>query len=90
MVDHFGVVTVLEPTTGRLRWQHDLADVLIEARVVLTADRVAFTSYAGVLHVLDRRDGHEIQALPPARLGGAPAVDTLAARSGSAPRPAPP
>ena len=54
----------------------NLADVLIEARVVLTADRVAFTSYAGVLHVLDRRDGHEIQALPPDRLGGL-AVDTL-------------
>jgi hypothetical protein len=63
---------VLDPATGKLRWQHDLADVLIATRVVLTGDRVAFTSYAGVLHVLDRRDGHEVRALAPARLGGLP------------------
>jgi outer membrane protein assembly factor BamB len=72
VVDHFGVVTVLDPTTGTLRWQRDLADVLIETRVVLTDERVAFTSYAGVLHVLDRRDGHQVQAVAPRRLGGLP------------------
>ena len=47
VVDHFGVVTVLDPATGRLRWQRDLADVLVATRVVLTSHRVAFTSYAG-------------------------------------------
>lgn len=76
VVDHFGVVTVLDPATGRLRWQHDLADVLLASRVVLTRDRVAFTSYAGVLHVLDRRDGHEVRALAATRLGGLPVATT--------------
>jgi len=74
VVDHFGVVTLLDPETGRLRWQHDLADVLLATRVVLTGNRVAFTSYAGVLHVLDRRDGHVVQTLDPRRLGGLPAA----------------
>jgi outer membrane protein assembly factor BamB len=72
VVDHFGVVTVLDPATGKLRWQHDLADVVLASRMVLTRDRVAFTSYVGVLHVLDRRDGHEVRALAAARLGGLP------------------
>lgn len=72
VVDHFGVVTVLDVATGRIRWQHDLADVLVATRVVLTGARVAVTSYAGVLHVLDRRDGHVVQRLGPGRLGGLP------------------
>jgi outer membrane protein assembly factor BamB len=72
VVDHFGVVTLIDPSTGRIRWQHDLADVLLDTRVVLTDRRVAFTSYRGVLHVLDRRDGHEVQRLGPGRLGGLP------------------
>jgi outer membrane protein assembly factor BamB len=72
VVDHFGVVTVLDLATGKLRWQHDLADVLLSTRVVLTGRRVAFTSYAGVLHVLDRRDGHVVQTLAADRLGGLP------------------
>ncbi len=58
VVDHFGAVTVLDAGSGRIRWQHDLADVLVATRVALTGQRVALTSYAGVLHVLDRRDGH--------------------------------
>ncbi len=32
---------------------------------MLAGNRVAFTSYAGVLHVLDRRDGHVVQTLGP-------------------------
>jgi outer membrane protein assembly factor BamB len=72
VVDHFGVVSVLDPRTGRLRWQRDLADVLLATRVVLTDDRVAFTSYAGVLYVLDRRDGHVVRTLGPGSLGGLP------------------
>jgi outer membrane protein assembly factor BamB len=72
VVDHFGVVSLLDPATGRLRWQRDEGDVLVAARVVLTGRRVAFTSYAGVLHVLDRRDGHVVQRLTPRRLDGLP------------------
>jgi len=33
---------------------------------------VAFTSYAGVLRILDRSDGHVVRQLAPARLGGLP------------------
>jgi outer membrane protein assembly factor BamB len=80
VVDHFGVVTVLDPATGKLRWQHDLADVLLATRVLLTRDRLAFTSYAGVLHVLDRRDGHEVHAVAPALLGGLPVATLVAPR----------
>ncbi len=72
VVDHFGVVSLLDPVTGRLRWQRDVADVLVATRVALTGHRVAFTSYAGVLRVLDRRDGHVVRQLAPARLGGLP------------------
>ena len=78
MVDHFGVVSVLDLATGRLRWQRDLADALIATRVTLTSRRVAFTSYAGVLYVLDQRDGHLVARLAPERLGGLP-VATLRA-----------
>jgi outer membrane protein assembly factor BamB len=70
VVDHFGVVSYLDPDTGHLRWQHDLADVLVGTRVVLSDHRVAFTSYRGVLHVLDRRDGREVDRIGPARIGG--------------------
>jgi outer membrane protein assembly factor BamB len=78
VVDHFGVVSVLDPATGRLRWRHDLADVLLGTRVALTRRRVAFTSYAGVLHVLDRRDGHVVERLTPAELGGLPVATVVA------------
>lgn len=72
VVDHFGVVSLLDPATGHLRWRRDLADVLVATRVALSGRRVAFTSYAGVLHVLDRRDGHSIDRIGPGRLGGLP------------------
>jgi outer membrane protein assembly factor BamB len=78
VVDHFGVVTVLDPDTGRLRWRHDLADVVLETRVVLTATRVAFPSYAGTLHVLDRRDGRVVHTVAASRLGGLPVAGTAA------------
>ncbi len=81
VVDHFGVVSLLDSATGRLRWQRDLADVLVATRVALTRHRVAFTSYAGVLRVLDRRDGHVVQQLAPTRLGGLP-VATVQRGSG--------
>jgi outer membrane protein assembly factor BamB len=78
VVDHFGVVSVLDLASGRLRWQHDLADVLLETRVALTGGRVALTSYAGVLYVLDRRDGHLVERVSPARLGGLPVATEVA------------
>jgi outer membrane protein assembly factor BamB len=77
VVDHFGVVSVLDAASGRLRWQHDVADVLLATRVALTGRRVAFTSYAGVLYVLDRRDGHVVDRLDPDELGGLPVATAV-------------
>lgn len=76
VVDHFGVVTVLDLASGAIRWQHDLAEVVLATRVLLSEERVAFTSYRGVLSVLDRGDGRLVARLGPDRLGGQP-VATL-------------
>jgi outer membrane protein assembly factor BamB len=84
VVDHFGVVSTFSLDTGRLRWQHDLADVLLATRVTLTGHRVAFTSYAGVLYVLDGRDGRVVARLAPERLGGLPVATLRAPGSGPA------
>ena len=78
VVDHFGVVTVLDPATGRLRWQHDLADVLVATRVVLTAA-------PGRVHVVRRGPA---RARPSRRPRGAAArVPPGSAGSRSRPRP---
>jgi outer membrane protein assembly factor BamB len=73
VVDHFGVVSLLDLITGRLRWQHDVAHALIETRVALTPDRVAFVSFSGDLFVLDRRTGRLLARMGPRHLGGYPA-----------------
>jgi outer membrane protein assembly factor BamB len=80
VVDHFGVASLLDLASGRLRWQHDVADVLVATRVALTGRRVAFTSYAGVLYVLDRSDGHLVERTEPDRLGGLPVATAAAPR----------
>jgi outer membrane protein assembly factor BamB len=84
VVDHFGVVSLFDLASGRLRWQHDLADVLIATRVTITGHRIALTSYAGVLYVLDARDGHVVTRLTPDRLGGLPAATVRAPGRGPA------
>ncbi len=70
VVDHFGVVTVLDLHTGRIRWRHDLAHALIATRMTLTPRRVVFSSFSGDLFVLDRADGHLVTQLGRDRLGG--------------------
>ena len=72
VVDHFGVVSLLDLATGRIRWQHDLAHALIATRMALTARRVVFSSFSGELFVLDRADGHLVTQLGRDRLGGYP------------------
>jgi outer membrane protein assembly factor BamB len=72
VVDHFGVVSLLDVTTGRLRWQHDLAHALLDTRMALTPHRVTFTSFSGHLFVLDRTDGRVVARLGRRRLGGYP------------------
>ncbi len=70
VVDHFGVVSLLDLATGRIRWQHDLAHALIATRMALTPRRVVFSSFSGDLFVLDRADGHLVARLGRDRLGG--------------------
>ncbi len=72
VVDHFGVVTLLDRATGRLRWQHDLARAVLQTRVVLTGDRVAVAANSGEVFVLGRRDGRIASRLDADRLGGYP------------------
>jgi outer membrane protein assembly factor BamB len=78
VVDHFGVVSVLDPATGRLRWRHDLAHALLETRVALTPARVTFTSFSGDLFVLDRSRGRLVERLGPRQLGGYPTATASA------------
>ena len=70
VVDHFGVVSLLDPATGRIRWQHDLADALIATRMALTRAGWCSSSFSGDLFVLDRADGHLVARLGRDRLGG--------------------
>jgi outer membrane protein assembly factor BamB len=73
VVDHFGVVSLLDPATGELRWQHDLAHALLGTRLTLTPARVTLTTFSGDLFVLDRADGHVVARLGRRELGGFPA-----------------
>ena len=70
VVDHFGVVTMLDRTTGQRRWQHDLAEPILGTRVTLTRRRVAFASFSGDVFVLDRARGRLVARLGRQRLGG--------------------
>jgi outer membrane protein assembly factor BamB len=72
VVDHDGVVTLLDRATGAVRWQQATQYVTIESRVALTADRVVFTSFSGEVFVLDRSDGRVVARMNWRRLGGYP------------------
>jgi outer membrane protein assembly factor BamB len=70
VVDHFGVVSLLDLESGALRWQHDLAHALLATRVSLTGRRVVFSSFSGDVFVLDRADGSLVARLGGEELGG--------------------
>ncbi len=72
VVDHFGVVTLLDLETGELRWRHDTGYALLETRMSLTRRRVVFRSFSGDLFVLARADGRVVARIGPRRLGGYP------------------
>jgi outer membrane protein assembly factor BamB len=72
VVDHFGVVTLIDPTTGHVRWRHDLARPLLATRMGLSARRVVFSDFSGTVFVLDRADGRVVSRLGARRLGGYP------------------
>jgi outer membrane protein assembly factor BamB len=65
-VDHFGTVTVVDVATGAIRWQHADDWALLDTRVLMTGNTVAFHDFAGDLVMLDRTDGELRSVLRPA------------------------
>jgi outer membrane protein assembly factor BamB len=65
-VDHFGTVTVVDVATGAIRWQHADDWALVDTRVLLAGNTVAFHDFAGDLVMLDRTNGELRSVLRPA------------------------
>jgi outer membrane protein assembly factor BamB len=84
VVDHLGVVTLLDLTSGAVRWQHDVEYASIETHMSLTGRRVVFTSFSGDVFVLDRATGRVVSQLSARRLGGYP-IATWATAWGARP-----
>ena len=72
VVDHFGVVTLLDLATGALRWRHDIEYALIDTQMPMTPQRIVFRSFSGDVFVLARADGHLVAQYSPEDLGGYP------------------
>ncbi len=70
VVDHHGVVSMLDVATGELRWQHDVQFALIDTQMPLTGSRVVFRSFSGDVFVLARDDGHVVARYTAEDLGG--------------------
>ena len=67
--DHFGTVTLVDTRSGKPRWQTAIREPILDTRLVLTHDAVAFTTYAGQAVILDRRSGRVLRRVAP---GGFP------------------
>jgi hypothetical protein len=72
VVDHFGVVTLLDLATGAVRWRHDVEYALMDTQMPMTARRIVFRSFSGDVFVLARADGHLVAQYSAAELGGFP------------------
>jgi outer membrane protein assembly factor BamB len=72
VVDHGGIVTLLDLDDGTVRWQRDVQLLTVETRMSLTQRRVVFTTFSGDLFVLDRADGRVVTRLDAKALGGYP------------------
>jgi outer membrane protein assembly factor BamB len=70
VVDHFGVVTLLDLATGAVRWRHDVEYALIDTQMPMTPTRLVFRSFSGDIFVLARSDGHLVAQYAPEDLGG--------------------
>jgi outer membrane protein assembly factor BamB len=57
VVDHFGTLTLLDRRTGAVLEQVELDVPVLHTTVVLTADAVALTTYAGELVIVDAATG---------------------------------
>jgi outer membrane protein assembly factor BamB len=64
-VDSEGALTLLDATTGRVRWQSDPIYAQEEATPVLAGDRVFLIAYDTIFVGLDRRTGHVLGKAPP-------------------------
>jgi len=70
VVDHAGVVTVLDATTGHIRWQRDVAQFVLETRISLSRRRITFVAFSGDVFVLDRGSGRTVARATGEGLGG--------------------
>jgi outer membrane protein assembly factor BamB len=67
--DHFGTVTAIQASAGKVRWQTAIREPILDTRVVLEGDAVALTTYGGKVVILDRRSGRVVRRVDP---GGFP------------------
>ena len=67
--DHFGTITLVDTRSGKPRWQTAIREPILDTRVVLTHDAVAFTTYGGQVVILDRRSRRVLRRVAP---GGFP------------------
>jgi len=84
VVDHFGTVTALDVTDGRIRWRRSLGTPVLATRISLTRSRVVLTTHDGTVTVLGRADGRRVAATTRHRLAGYP-VGGLAVHWGGVP-----
>jgi outer membrane protein assembly factor BamB len=64
--DHFGTVTLVEGSTGRLRWQTPVREAVLDARVLVTAKTIILATYGRRVVVLDRVTGRVVRRVDPA------------------------
>jgi outer membrane protein assembly factor BamB len=72
VVDHLGVATLFDLSSGSIRWQRDTRHAVIDTHLSLTAKRVVFTSFSGDVFVLDRKRGRVVSRLAARDLEGYP------------------
>jgi outer membrane protein assembly factor BamB len=70
VVDHFGVVTLLDLATGAVQWRHDVDHARLDTQMPMTRHRIVFRSFSGDVFVLARADGHVVAQYSPKELGG--------------------
>jgi outer membrane protein assembly factor BamB len=63
VVDHHGTVTILDPASGRVRWERRLGSTVLQTRIGLTGRRVVLTTEDRDVVVLDRANGRVVRRI---------------------------
>ncbi len=72
VVDHFGMVTLLDLASGRMGWQTPLDRPVLWTRILITDQAVVLTTWARDLVTIDRHTGRVRSAVQPGGPGGVP------------------